>query len=143
MAPNPHKIVFACVQNAGRSQMAAAFFNQMADPTVAVATSAGTQPGTRIHPEVVTVMREAGIDLSRERPRLFTDEIAHRALLIVSMGCGDDCPVALGARRDDWPLEDPAGKDLDTVRRIRDEIHDRVRALIEAEFWGSVPASGA
>ena len=140
MLPPPHKIVFACVHNAGRSQMAAAIFNQIADPRFAVATSAGTQPGTRVHPEVVTVMLEDGIDLSHERPRMFTEELGRTAEMVVTMGCGDECPVAPRVRRDDWPLEDPKGKDLDSVRRIRDEIRDRVRTLVEANGWGPATA---
>ena len=140
MLPPPHKIVFACVHNAGRSQMAAAVFNQIADPRVAVATSAGTQPASRVHPEVVTVMLEDGIDLSHERPRMFTDETGRTAEMVVTMGCGDECPVVPGVRRDDWPLDDPKAKDLDTVRRIREEIRDRVRTLVETNAWGPAGA---
>ncbi len=127
-------VLFVCTHNAGRSQMAQAFFERHA-PVDIRAESAGQQPAGQVWPEVVEVMREVGIDLSRERPRLFTDEIAHRATLIVSMGCGDDCPVAFGARRDDWPLEDPKGKPLVRVRAIRDDISNRVRALLERESW--------
>jgi arsenate reductase len=130
------RVIFACVHNAGRSQMAAAFFSALADPSVAVALSAGTQPGERVHPEVVTVMREIGIDLSTRRPQKLTDQLAKDASLLVTMGCGDECPYVPGLERDDWPLEDPKGKPLDHVRRIRDEIRDRVSQLLDAHGWG-------
>src|SRR5437879_351433 len=111
MLREPHKVVFACTHNAGRSQIAAAFFNQMADPTLALAVSGGTDPGLRIHPSVVTAMREVGIDLSRARPRILTDEVGHRAKVLVTMGCREQCPVIPGADHEDWPIEDPAGLD--------------------------------
>ena len=126
-------VIFACVHNAGRSQMAAALFNKLADPAKARALSAGTTPGERVHPEVVTVMREDGIDLSEARPQKLTTELASTAALLVTMGCGDQCPYVPGVRRDDWPLEDPKGKPLHRVREIRDEIRRRVEVLIEAE----------
>jgi arsenate reductase (thioredoxin) len=129
------RVIFACVHNAGRSQMAAAFFSTMADPARAEAISAGTEPGDRVHAEVVQVMREIGIDLSANRPRKLTDELARRASLLVTMGCGEACPYVPGLRRDDWPLSDPKGRPLDEVRRIRDEIHDRVAALVDAHGW--------
>src|SRR6185369_6380540 len=97
-------VIFACVHNAGRSQMAAAFFNALSDSHRARAVSAGTQPGQRVHPEVAAVMLEAGIDLSQATPRKLTDELAHTANLLITMGCGDQCPVVPGLRRDDWPL---------------------------------------
>lgn len=122
-------VIFACVHNAGRSQMAAAFFNQLA-PAGARAISAGTNPGARVHPEVVEVMREVGIDLSAAVPRKLTAELAGDAELLITMGCGDECPVVPGLRRDDWPLEDPKGRSLDEVRRIRDEIRGRVEKLV-------------
>jgi arsenate reductase (thioredoxin) len=128
-------VVFACVHNAGRSQMAAAFFNQLGDGSKAHATSAGTQPGDGVHPEVVAAMKEVGIDLSTARPQRLTQDLARRACLLVTMGCGDACPVVPGLRRDDWPLEDPKGKPLADVRRIRDEIRGRVEALLAAEGW--------
>jgi arsenate reductase len=128
-------IVFACVHNAGRSQMAAAWFNQIADPAKARAISAGTAPGPRIHPEVFTVMQELGIDLTSAHPRLLTDELAATASWLVTMGCGDACPVLPGVRREDWPLEDPRGKPLDRVREIRDEIRKRVVGLVQAQGW--------
>jgi arsenate reductase len=128
-------VIFACVHNAGRSQMAAAFLNDVADATKARGLSAGTQPGMRVHPEVVAVMEEAGIDLEGATPRLLTAELARGATLLVTMGCGDACPAVPGLRRDDWPLPDPKGRPLDEVRRIRDEIRRRVAALVEAEGW--------
>ena len=126
-------ILFACVHNAGRSQMAAALFNKLADPAKGRALSAGTTPGDRVHPEVVRVMREAGIDLSDVHPRKLTPELAAQAQVLITMGCGDDCPYLPGVRRDDWPLEDPKGKPLEHVRAIRDDIRARVEALIARE----------
>ena len=115
--------------------MAAALFNRLADPSKARAVSAGTNPGERIHPEVMAVMREQGIDLSRARPQRLTDELAREAQLLVTMGCGEECPYVPGLRRDDWPLEDPKGKSLERVREIRDEIRARVAALVAQEGW--------
>ena len=129
-------VIFACVHNAGRSQMAAAFFNAMADSRKARAVSAGTQPGERVHSEVVTVMKELGIDLSNTRPQRLTPDLARGANLLVTMGCGDECPVVPGARRQDWPLPDPQGEPLASVRDIRDEIKRRVDALVRSEDWG-------
>jgi len=130
------QVIFACVHNAGRSQMAAAFFNALADPVKARATSAGTAPGDRVHPEVAAAMREAGIDLTAARPRKLTPELAAGAQMLVTMGCGDECPVVPGVIRDDWPLDDPKGRPIDEVRRIRDEIRARVTGLIAREEWG-------
>jgi len=130
------RVVFACVHNAGRSQMAAAFFNSMADGSKARAVSAGTQPVERVHPEVVAVMKEVGIDLSKAHPQRLDLELARGASLLVTMGCGDECPVVPGARRDDWPLLDPKGLPIEHVRAIRDEIRSRVQSLLEAEGWG-------
>ncbi len=129
-------IIFACVHNAGRSQMAAAFFNQLADPRKAHAVSAGTEPGPRVHPEVVAVMREVGIDLADAVPRLLTSELAAGAAWLVTMGCGESCPVVPGARREDWPLEDPKRKPVERVREIRDEIRRRVAELVAREHLG-------
>jgi protein-tyrosine-phosphatase len=131
-----HKVIFACVHNAGRSQMAAAFFNQLADPTKAEGTSAGTEPGLRVHPEVLTVMQEIGIDLSVAKPQKLTQELANDATLLITMGCGDKCPYVPGLRRDDWPLRDPKGLSAEEVRAIRDEIEDRVQNLIDVEKLG-------
>jgi len=131
-------VIFACVHNAGRSQMAAAFFNSVADPGKARAVSAGTEPGDRVHPEVVAAMKEIGIDLSKARPQRLTTELAAQANLLVTMGCGDACPVIPGLRRDDWPLEDPKGKPVERVRAIRDEIRARVARLVTAERWAAL-----
>ena len=126
-------VIFACVHNAGRSQMAAAFFNKLADPAKARALSAGTSPGDRVHPEVVAVMREEGIDLSGARPQKLTSEMAAEAQLLITMGCGDECPYVPGVRRDDWPLDDPKGQPIARVRAIRDDVRTRVEALIVQE----------
>src|SRR5262249_55356627 len=126
------RVIFACVHNAGRSQMAAAFFGELADPARAEAISAGTQPGERVHPEVVDVMREVGIDLSRNRPHRLTEDVARGASLLITMGCGDECPYVPGLERDDWPLSDPKGRPIAETRRIRDEIRRRVEALVNA-----------
>jgi arsenate reductase (thioredoxin) len=128
-------VLFACVHNAGRSQIAAAFFNAMADPAKARAFSAGTQPAARVNPEVIDAMHEVEIDLSGERPQLLTMELANGVALLVTMGCGEACPVVPGARREDWPLPDPEGRPIEGVRAVRDEIHQRVHALLVAEGW--------
>jgi arsenate reductase len=128
-------VLFACVHNAGRSQMAAAFFNQLADPSKARAVSAGTAPGPHVHPEVVTAMREVRIDLEHARTQRLSPELARQAQLLITMGCGDDCPIVPGVRRDDWPLEDPKGRAIEDVRRIRDDVRARVAALIDREGW--------
>jgi len=129
-------VLFACIHNAGRSQMAAAWFNQLADRRVARAISAGTEPGSRVHPEVQSAMQEVGIDLSGAVPTFLTRDLAASAALLVTMGCGEACPVVPGLRRMDWPLEDPKGKPIAEVRRIREEIRGRVEALIADEGWG-------
>ena len=128
-------VVFACVHNAGRSQMAAAWFNDLVDARLATAVSAGTQPGERVHPEVVAAMREVGIDLSHKRPQLLTPALAEGARWLITMGCGDACPVVPGVRRDDWPLRDPKGQPVEQVRVIRDEIRARVEKLLQQESW--------
>jgi arsenate reductase (thioredoxin) len=125
--------IFACVHNAGRSQMSAAFFNQLADTRVARALSAGTQPGPRVHPVVAEAMREVAIDLSAAVPQKLTPELAKDAEMLITMGCGDECPHIPGLRRADWPLPDPKDKPLEEVRQIRDEIRSRVLRLIETE----------
>ena len=129
-------VVFACVHNAGRSQMAAAFFNELADPARARATSAGTQPAEAVHRVVVDVMKEAGIDVSGHRPRLLTPELAKDARLLVTMGCGDECPVVPGLERADWPLPDPRDRPLAEVRAIRDDVRSRVLRLVTSRGWG-------
>jgi arsenate reductase len=128
-------VLFACIHNAGRSQMASAFFNDLADPTKARAISAGTEPGERVHPEVVEVMREVGIELDTARPRRLTTELASTARLLVTMGCGEACPFVPGLEREDWELEDPKGLPIDRVRAIRDDIRARVARLIAVEQW--------
>jgi arsenate reductase len=128
--------VFACVHNAGRSQMAAAWLAHLADTAKARAISAGTEPGSRVHPEVLEVMREVGIDLSAAVPRKLTDELARGATMLVTMGCGEACPVVPGLRREDWPLEDPKGKPMDRVREIRDEVRARIAELVAREGLG-------
>jgi arsenate reductase len=127
------KVIFACIHNAGRSQMAAAFFNQLVNPAKAVAVSAGTDPGLRVHPEVLTAMQEVGIDLSSAKPQKLTEELARDAQLLITMGCGDKCPYIPGLRRDDWPLRDPKGQPVDEVRAIRDEVKVRVKSLLDQE----------
>lgn len=122
--------IFACIHNAGRSQMAAALFNRRADPQQAQAVSAGTQPAARVHPVVVEAMHEIGIDLSAAKPRKLTTELAANAEMLVTMGCGEECPYIRGLERDDWPLPDPKDKDMQTVRAIRQEIANRVQRLI-------------
>ena len=131
-------VVFACVHNAGRSQMAAAWFNKLADPQKARALSAGTEPGERVHPVVVDAMREIGIELEHVRPQLLTATVLADATHLVTMGCGEACPVApKSVRRMDWPLEDPKGKSVERVREIRDEIRERVCELIAEGAWGT------
>ena len=131
----PAKVVFACVANAGRSQMAAALFNTLADPARARAISAGTRPGTAVHPEVVTAMREVGLDLSSATPQYLSTNLVKDAHIVITMGCGDECPLVPGVERDDWPLDDPKGQPVEVVRAIRDEIRRRVAALIKERKW--------
>ncbi|WP_433932668.1 arsenate reductase ArsC [Sorangium cellulosum] len=133
-------VLFACVHNAGRSQMAAAWFNALSDTSRARAISAGTEPGPRVHPEVLAAMAEEGIDLSAVKPQRLTDALASQATLLVTMGCGEVCPVVPGLRREDWPLEDPKGKPVERVREIRDEVRARVAELVSREGWASVHA---
>ena len=128
-------VIFACIHNAGRSQMAAAWFNALADSKKARAISAGTEPGTRVHPEVMDAMREVGVDLSDRTPQKLTDDLARGAQMLITMGCGEQCPVVPGLRRDDWPLEDPKGKPIARVREIRDDVQARVVALLRQEGW--------
>jgi protein-tyrosine-phosphatase len=136
------KVIFACVHNAGRSQMAAAFFNQLADHEKAEAVSAGTEPGLRVHPEVLTAMRELGIDLSNAKPQKLTEELARDAQLLVTMGCGDKCPYVPSLRRDDWPLRDPKGQPMEEVRAIRDDIRVRVQSLLAQDGLGTQNGQG-
>lgn len=128
-------VIFACVHNAGRSQMSAAFFNLLADPELARAISAGTNPGPRVHPEVLSAMAEIGVDLTTAQPQKLTAELALGKQWLVTMGCGDDCPYVPGLKRDDWPLPDPKGQPVERVREIREDIRRRVLAFIEANGW--------
>lgn len=128
-------VIFACIHNAGRSQMAAAFFTALADPTRATALSAGTAPAERVHPEVVEVMREVGVDVSGARPIRLTDELARAASLLVTMGCGESCPFVPGLERLDWNLADPKGLPPERVRAIRDDIRDHVLQLVRSRGW--------
>jgi arsenate reductase len=123
--------------------MAAAWFNRLADPAKARAISAGTDPGTQVHPEVVVAMGEVGMDLSHAATTRLTPQVAEQAQVLITMGCGDQCPVVPGAKRDDWPLEDPKGQPLERVRAIRDDVRSRVATLIEQEGWArdSAPRS--
>ena len=123
-------VLFACVHNAGRSQIAAALFNNYADRTKARAISAGTQPAARVHPEVVTAMRQRGIDVSSAIPQKLTPDLASTANWLITMGCGDECPVVPGAKRDDWPVQDPKGQPPAMVDTIINDIERRVRQLI-------------
>ena len=127
--------LFVCVHNAGRSQMAAALLDRLAGGRVRV-RSAGSEPARSLNPSVVEAMREVGIDISREFPKPLSDGAVRAADAVITMGCGDSCPIYPGKRYEDWDLEDPAGKDLGTVRRIRDEIEVRVTRLL-AELAGS------
>lgn len=125
--------IFACIHNAGRSQMSAAFFNQLVDPELARSISAGTHPAEHVHPVVVDAMGEVGIDLSHAKPQKLTAELAQDAELLITMGCGDECPYVPGLRRDDWPLPDPKEQGIETVRQTRDEIKQRVLDLLAQE----------
>jgi arsenate reductase (thioredoxin) len=124
-------ILFLCVHNAGRSQMAAAFARNLAGDRIVV-YSAGSDPGDQLNDAVVMAMSEVGLDISGESPKKLTDEMGREADVIVTMGCGDSCPVYVGKRYVDWEIEDPKDKDLETVRIIRDEIHQKVSDLIAA-----------
>lgn len=115
--------------------MAAAWFNALADKTKAQAISAGTEPGARVHPEVLQAMREVGIDLEGVAPRKLTDELAKDSAILITMGCGEQCPHVPGLRRMDWPLEDPKGKPVERVREIREEVKTRVLELLASEHW--------
>ena len=130
-----NRVIFACVHSAGRSQMAAAWFNAFANPARAHAEAAGTQPGPRVHPEVIAAMREEGIDLSSKSPQLLTPELMTGGSLVVTMGCGEECPFVPGVERDDWPYDDPKGRGVEEVRRIRDQIRARVEQLLAARGW--------
>jgi arsenate reductase len=123
------EVLFVCVHNAGRSQMAAGLVKLRSDGRIHV-RSAGSDPGDAINPAVVTAMEEIGVDMGEEFPKPLTDEVVCAADVVITMGCGDACPIYPGKRYEDWTLDDPAGQNLDTVRRIRDEIDGRVQKLI-------------
>jgi len=129
MAKSEPEILFVCVHNAGRSQMAAGLVKLRSEGRVHV-RSAGSTPGEEINPAVIEAMGEIGVDMSEEFPKPLTDEVVRAADVVITMGCGDACPIYPGKRYEDWDLEDPAGKDIETVRRIRDEIDARVRRLV-------------
>jgi arsenate reductase (thioredoxin) len=122
------RVLFVCQQNAGRSQMSQALFQRIADGRHE-SRSAGTRPADQVHPVVVQAMREIGIDLAGQQPHKLTDDLAQWADVVVTMGCGDECPFIPGKRYIDWNLADPAGQPLDVVRRLRDDVSDRVREL--------------
>ena len=127
----PPTVLFLCVHNAGRSQMALGWFKHLAAGR-AVAWSGGSEPGKEVNPSAVLAMREVGIDITGEFPKPWTDEIVQAADVVITMGCGDSCPVFPGKRYEDWTLDDPAGRDLDAVRPVRDEIEGRVRRLLDS-----------
>ena len=129
MSDEVPEVLFVCVHNAGRSQMAAALLDRHAEGKVHV-RSAGSDPADQLNPAVVAALAEVGLDVSREFPKPMTDEVVKAADVVITMGCGDACPIYPGKRYEDWALEDLAGKDIDTVRRIRDEIEERVKALV-------------
>ena len=122
-------VLFVCVHNAGRSQMAAGFMQNLGKDKVNV-LSAGSMPKDQINPVAVEVMKEVGIDISNNQPKILTTESVKESDVVITMGCGDACPIFPGKRYEDWQLEDPAGKDLETVRKIRDEIKSRIEALL-------------
>jgi arsenate reductase (thioredoxin) len=122
-------VLFLCVHNAGRSQMALGWFNRLAGGR-AVAWSGGSEPGMEVNPAAIEAMAEVGIDITDEFPKPWTDEIIRAADVVITMGCGDACPIFPGKRYEDWDLDDPAGQPVETVRRIRDDIADRVRTLL-------------
>jgi len=123
------EVLFVCVHNAGRSQMAAGLVKLRSRGRVHV-RSAGSAPADEINPAVIEAMKEIGVDMSEEFPKPLTDEVVKAADVVITMGCGDACPIYPGKKYEDWELDDPAGEDLETVRRIRDEVDQRVRALI-------------
>ncbi|HYU42460.1 MAG TPA: arsenate reductase ArsC [Vicinamibacteria bacterium] len=129
------RVIFACMHNAGRSQMAAAFFNEIADPERARAISAGTRAGRTVDPKVREAMKEAGIDLGEPLSRQLNACVAMAAGNLVTMGCDDEVPFYAGVRTEDWPIGDPRGQDMDRVRAIRDGIQSRVKAMVEARGW--------
>jgi arsenate reductase len=138
MSDAPPSVLFACVHNAGRSQMALGWFRHLAGDR-AVAWSGGSEPAATVNPAAVAAMAEVGIDITGEQPKRWTDEVVQAADVVVTMGCGDTCPYFPGTRYEDWEVEDPAGQELDAVRRIRDDVEGRVRGLL-ADL--EIPATG-
>ena len=130
IAKEQPEVLFVCTHNAGRSQMAAGLVKLRSKGRIHV-RSAGSTPADEINPAALEAMQEIGVDMSEEFPKPLTDEVVEAADVVITMGCGDACPIYPGRRYEDWELEDPAGKDLDTVRRIRDELDERVRRLID------------
>jgi arsenate reductase (thioredoxin) len=137
---NVPEVLFVCVQNAGRSQMAAGLVKLRSQGRIHV-RSAGSTPAEEINPNAVTALEELGVDMSEEFPKPLTDEVVRAADVVITMGCGDACPIYPGKRYEDWELDDPAGQDLETVRRIRDDLDERVQRLI-AELLPERGASG-
>src|SRR4051794_30231068 len=133
-------VLFVCVHNAGRSQMAAAFMTHLSDGKVEV-RSAGSEPAERVNPAAVQAMAEAGIDIAAETPKILTDQAVLESDVVITMGCGDSCPFYPGKRYEDWVLDDPAGKGVEAVRPIRDEIRRRVEALVAELLPGDAPAA--
>jgi arsenate reductase len=125
----PPTVLFVCVHNAGRSQMAAGWLTHLADNKIDV-RSAGSQPAAQINPVAVEAMREVGIDITVEQPKILTTDAVQQADVVITMGCGDTCPIFPGKRYEDWDLVDPAGQSIDLVRQVRDQIRDRVQHLI-------------
>jgi len=132
----PREVLFVCVHNAGRSQMAAALLEREAQGRVEV-ISAGSEPADELNPAVVEAMNEVGIDISGERPKKLEDGMVRESDVVITMACGDACPIYPGKRYEDWELENPAGKDLESVRRIRDEIRQRVTVLADSLTGGT------
>ena len=130
-------VLFACVHNAGRSQIAAALFNNYVDRSTARAISAGTQPAARVHPEVVGALQARGLDVSQTQPQKLTPELASTANWLITMGCGGQCPVVPGVRRDDWPIQDPRGQPREAVDAIIDDLDRRIRAFIHTNVTSS------
>ena len=131
MTTDRPSVMFVCVHNAGRSQMAAGYLAALSDGQVEV-RSAGSAPADRINPVAVQAMAEVGIDITGQTPKILTPEDSEASSVVITMGCGDVCPYFPGQRHEDWKLDDPAGQGIDAVRAIRDEIGDRVRALVDA-----------
>lgn len=128
-------VIFASAHSSCRSVMAAAFFDRYADPSKAFAISAGIERGLTVNPEVMVAMKEVGLDLPSRMPRLLTEELAHDASMVIAAGCGDECPTFPGVDQAEWPLQDPRGQAIEDVRRIRDDVRDRVQALIASNGW--------